>query len=531
MTVAPVEVPAPTPVSAGLPEQPLTEAQVPVEGSEQATVAAPGGPPSGDTPGASTVPTTPADAPYAFLAPAHAPDELGRLGPYRVLRVLGQGGMGVVFLGEDTRLGRQVALKAMLPELAGRPGARERFLREAKSAATLEHDHIVPIYQVDEHQGVPYIAMQLLKGLSLEDWLRRRPDEPLPVPAILKLGREIASGLAAAHAHGLIHRDIKPANIFLQSVVRGSSPALSEGDPGSSFVTLPTDGGLRATDYRVKILDFGLARLAAGNQPLTLSGMIMGTPSYMAPEQARTGNPVDGRADLFSLGVVLYRLCTGRLPFLGDDMMSTLMAVATDQPPPPRLLNLHLPPALAELVMHLLAKDPRERPRTAEDVVSAIEALEPALTAPSGQAAAEYVPVVPIMLEETITPTAPPPLPDEEEPAPRRRRRYEEQDDEALDIRRPIREDTNLSMAAMITGIVSVVLGVFANCCCAGGAMMPLAACGGLAAIVLGVLGLKRGGRLQAQVGIALGSAALVLVLTSVLLVMLGIGLQFMAHR
>jgi serine/threonine protein kinase len=293
---------------------------------------------------------------YDFLAPPLGPGEMGRLGPYRVLKVLGRGGMGVVFLGEDVRLGRSVALKVMLPEMAQKPEARERFLREAKAAATIEHDHIVAIYQVDEDHGVPYIAMPLLKGMSLEDWLRRkeqgRDHEPIRLGQILKLGREIARGLTAAHSHGLIHRDIKPANIWL--------------DAGA--------GG------RVKILDFGLARPTSGDQALTQSGMILGTPAYMAPEQAQSGK-LDGRADLFSLGVILYRLCTGVQPFQTPDMMSTLMALATKHPDPPQVVNPELPPALSDLVMNLLEKDPARRMASAAEVAKGIHAIELSLAA------------------------------------------------------------------------------------------------------------------------------------------------------
>ncbi len=246
---------------------------------------------------------------FSFLAPAQTTDEIGRLGAYRLLKVLGQGGMGVVFQAEDPRLGRLCALKVMLPEVANKPGMKERFLREARAAAQIEHDHIIPIYQVDEDRGVPYIAMPFLKGMSLEDWLRKKHKEgphAVKLAEILKLGRQIARGLAAAHERGLIHRDIKPANIWLDASAGG----------------------------RVKILDFGLARLSetTDQQHLTQSGAILGTPSYMAPEQAR-GEKLDHRADLFSLGVILYRLCTGVLPFQGKDTISTLMALATHAPP------------------------------------------------------------------------------------------------------------------------------------------------------------------------------------------------------
>jgi serine/threonine protein kinase len=220
-----------------------------------------------------------------FLAPPQAEGELGRLGGFRILKVLGHGGMGVVFQGEDPRLGRKVAIKAMLPHLAGSKSAQQRFLREAKAAATLQHDHIVPIHHVDEDRGAPFNVMPLLEGEALDAQLRRQ--QRLPVAEVLRIGRETARGLAAAHRHGFIHRDIKPANLWLEGEAR-----------------------------RVKILDFGLARAASEEAALTQSGAIVGTPQYMAPEQAG-GAPVDTRCDLFSLGCVLYRLCTGILPFKG----------------------------------------------------------------------------------------------------------------------------------------------------------------------------------------------------------------------
>ena len=214
-----------------------------------------------------------------FLAPPQADDELGRLGEFRILKILGHGGMGVVFLGEDNKLHRKVAIKAMLPHLAQSKSSQQRFLREAKSAAALEHDHIVAIHHVSEDRGAPYIVMPLLKGEPLDERLKR--EEPVPLDDVLRIGREVSEGLAAAHATGLIHRDIKPANIWLE-----------------------------APRSRVKILDFGLARAAAQESGLTQQGAIIGTPAYMAPEQGR-GGAVDARCDLFSLGVVLYRMCTG----------------------------------------------------------------------------------------------------------------------------------------------------------------------------------------------------------------------------
>jgi formylglycine-generating enzyme required for sulfatase activity len=281
-----------------------------------------------------------------FLAPPQAPDELGRLGKYRILKVLGHGGMGVVFQAEDPKLKRAVAIKAMLPALAASASAGKRFLREAEAMAAVEHDHVVRIYQVDEDRGVPFLAMEFLKGEPLESRLER--EEKLPIPEILRIGREVAEALAAAHATGLIHRDIKPGNIWLE-----------------------------APRTRVKILDFGLARAAQQEAGLTQQGAIVGTPAYMAPEQAR-GDKIDARCDLFSLGVVLYRISTGQQPFRGTDTISTLMSVAMHDPPPPVEVNAEVPAALSDLVMKMLEKDPAQRIGSAHEVVEALLKLEKA---------------------------------------------------------------------------------------------------------------------------------------------------------
>jgi len=303
-----------------------------------------------------------------FLNPPQGPGEIGRLGSYRVLKTLGKGGMGRAFLAEDPQLQRTVALKVMLPVAAKKAASRERFLREARATAKIEHDHIVTIYQVGEDRGVPYLAMQLLKGMTLEDLLKKKQGKtgmPLGLEQIMKLGREIAKGLAAAHEHNLIHRDIKPANIWLDA----------------------TAGG------RVKILDFGLVR-AAEESRLTTLGAVVGTPAYMAPEQART-DKIDGRADLFSLGVVLYRLCAGRLPWLGNEPTETVMAMLTEVATPVQELNPNLPPKLAKLIMMLLAKKPEDRPQSAKAVAEAIQAIERQQAAMQMQAAAPVAALAP----------------------------------------------------------------------------------------------------------------------------------------
>jgi serine/threonine protein kinase len=206
--------------------------------------------------------------------------------------------MGVVYEAEDPQLKRRVALKAMLPNLGASESARKRFLREAQAAAAINHDNIVHIYQVGEDRGVPFMAMQFLDGESLEARLKR--ERRLPTAESLRIGRETAEGLAAAHQRGLIHRDIKPPNLWLEGAKR-----------------------------RVKILDFGVARAAGDEAHLTQTGAIIGTPAYMAPEQA-SAKPVDHGSDLFSLGCVLYRMTTGEMPFKGNDTISILAALALD---------------------------------------------------------------------------------------------------------------------------------------------------------------------------------------------------------
>ncbi|MEM7311939.1 MAG: serine/threonine-protein kinase, partial [Planctomycetota bacterium] len=236
------------------------------------------------------------------LAPAQSDDEIGRLAHYRLLRILGVGGMGVVYLAEDTQLERMVALKILRPSLG--QAARQRFLLEARAAAGVEHDHVVTIYQVGEENQLAFLAMQWLDGETLEDRLER--EAKLPIAEVARIGRELALGLAAAHNQSVVHRDIKPANVWL------------EADRG-----------------RTRILDFGLARAVNENPQLTETGMIAGTPAYMSPEQAR-GEVVDQRSDLFSLGCVLYRMVTGQLPFNAANPLATIMAIQSHHPADPR---------------------------------------------------------------------------------------------------------------------------------------------------------------------------------------------------
>jgi eukaryotic-like serine/threonine-protein kinase len=278
-----------------------------------------------------------------FAAPAHA-GEVGQLGRYRVLQKLGAGGMGAVYLGYDAALERKVALKVMLPQFATDRGARERFLREAKAAAKVHSDHVVTIHDVGEERGVPFIAMEYLLGAPLDQFLKTKGN--LALAQALRVVRETAIGLSAAHALGMVHRDIKPGNIWLE-----------------------------APKGRVKILDFGLARPANDDAHITGSGAVLGTPAYMSPEQGR-GLKVDHRTDLFSLGVVLYRLTTGKMPFTGDGAMAVLTSLAVDTPIAPRQLNPELPESVEAVINKLLAKSPAERFQTAKEVIEALVEIE-----------------------------------------------------------------------------------------------------------------------------------------------------------
>jgi serine/threonine protein kinase/predicted ATPase len=285
--------------------------------------------------------STPAS--LSFLSPALEPDELGWLAHYRVLKVLGQGGMGVVLLAEDTHLRRPVALKVIRPEFGQAPLSRERFLREARAMAQVRSDHVVTVYQVGQADDVCYLSMELLEGEPLDSWLERVVTPPLD--EALRIGREIALALAAAHARGLVHRDVKPANVWLEAPAR-----------------------------RVKLLDFGLARAQVGDASITNPGMVLGTPMYMAPEQARA-QPLDGRADLFSLGCVLYQMVTGRPPFQGETALAVLSAVVSQTPPPASLVNPAIPAPLTDLLARLLAKHPADRPASAEAVGEELQAV------------------------------------------------------------------------------------------------------------------------------------------------------------
>ncbi|HVK09437.1 MAG TPA: SUMF1/EgtB/PvdO family nonheme iron enzyme [Gemmataceae bacterium] len=283
------------------------------------------------------------EVPLGFLAPPTRPDSLGRIGHYEVLQVLGQGGFGIVFRAFDDVLQRVVAVKVLAPQLAATSPARKRFLREARSSAQVRHENVVQVYEVGE-TPLPYIAMEFIPGETLQQRLNRMG--PVDAAEVVRVGRQVAEGLAAAHATDLIHRDIKPGNVLLES----------------------------GPQQRVKITDFGLAR-AADDASISQSGIIAGTPMYMAPEQA-LGHKLDQRADLFSLGSMLYQMAAGRAPFRANGTVAVLKRVAEDTPRDIREIIPETPQWLCDIVAKLHAKNPDERFRSARQVADVLADCE-----------------------------------------------------------------------------------------------------------------------------------------------------------
>ena len=271
----------------------------------------------------------------SFLDPCDKPDCLGQLGPYEITEVIGSGGMGVVLKGRDAKLNRVLAIKVLAPQFATNASGRKRFLREGRAAAAISHDHVVTIHGIDETGQLPYLMMEYIDGLSLQQRIDR--DGPLELKEILRIGKQTALGLAAAHAEGLIHRDIKPANILLENGVE-----------------------------RVKITDFGLAR-AVDDVSITQPGVVTGTPQYMSPEQAQNES-LDHRSDLFSLGSVLYAMCTSRPPFRGDTTVAVIRRVCDATLRPICEVNPNIPDFLVAIIDRLLAKNPDDRFQTASEV-------------------------------------------------------------------------------------------------------------------------------------------------------------------
>ena len=265
-------------------------------------------------------------------------------GRYRILRKLGAGGMADVYLAEDEDLGRRVAIKILNERYSSDEAFTERFRREAKSAASLSHPNIVSIYDRGESDGRPYIAMEVIEGRSLKELIVAKG--PLPIAVAVDYAKQILAALRFAHRHGIIHRDIKPHNILL--------------------------GG----DNRVFVTDFGIAR--TGPSEMTEVGSIMGTAQYLSPEQAR-GAPVTAASDLYSAGVVLYEMLTGKTPFTGDTPIEIAMKHLNEVPHPPSELREDIPPELDLIVLRALAKDPHERYEAAEQFSADLDRVEAGL--------------------------------------------------------------------------------------------------------------------------------------------------------
>jgi len=272
-------------------------------------------------------------------------------GRYRIVRKLGSGGMANVYLAEDEDLGRRVAIKILNDRYANDDLFIERFRREAKSAAGLSHPNIVSIYDRGEAEGTYYIAMEVIEGRSLKELILTRG--ALPVDTAIGYAKQLLEALRFAHRHGIIHRDIKPHNVLVSA-----------------------DQHVKANEPRLKVADFGIARHGASQ--MTEAGSIMGTAQYLSPEQAR-GAPVTAASDLYSAGVVLYEMLTGKVPFTGDSAIEIAMKHVNELPRPPSKLRAEIPPELDQIVLRALAKEPEDRYQTAEEFIEDLERVEAGL--------------------------------------------------------------------------------------------------------------------------------------------------------
>ncbi|MEZ5966252.1 MAG: protein kinase [Planctomycetota bacterium] len=289
-----------------------------------------------------------------YLDPTDDPAMLGRVGRYEVCGLVGRGSTGIVMKAFESQLNRYVAIKMLSPSFAGNGPARVRFEREAKAIAAVSHEHVVPVHAVDEHRGLPYLVMQYAAGGSLQQRINQRG--PLDTCEVVRIGMQVARGLAEAHKQGIVHRDVKPANVMLEDQVE-----------------------------RAMVTDFGLARVA-DEAAMTRSGVIAGTPQYMSPEQAK-GEPVDPRSDLFSLGSTLYAACTGHSPFRAESVFGVIKRVCDSEPRPIREANPEIAPWLAAFVARLQQKDRDARFASADQVAEILGAELAHLQNPTAVAA------------------------------------------------------------------------------------------------------------------------------------------------
>jgi eukaryotic-like serine/threonine-protein kinase len=307
-----------------------------------------------------------------------------KIGRYEILGELGHGAMGTVYRAKDPSMDRVVAVKTIISLiLASEQGTefRERFSREARAAGALAHPGIVPVFDVGEHEGLPFLVMEFITGKTLADALKK--NERMTLDRVCEIGQRVAEALGYAHQRGVVHRDIKPANIL---------------------ITSKEAHGIE----RPKITDFGVAKLAAGNT--TMTGQMVGTPAFMPPEQF-TGAPVDGRSDIFSLGVVLYWMATGEQPFPGESMTAVSYKVVHTEPVPPRKLNPSISAKLESIILKCLAKSPEDRYQTGEDLARDLGELRTVSSA-TGLKAPAIQAAIPgndpnATLMETFAPTQP----------------------------------------------------------------------------------------------------------------------------
>ncbi len=274
-----------------------------------------------------------------------------RLGAYEVLDLLGRGGMAEVYRGRHPRLDRIVAIKVLSERMASQSDFRQRFEREAQAVAALRHPSIVQVFDFGDVEGVYYMVMEYIEGLDLGHYLQETG--PMPGERVCPILRNMARALDYAHAQGIVHRDVKPSNVML--CISEDQPNFWENDDCCAILT-----------------DFGIAKIRAGGTGVTKTGMMMGTLDYMAPEQIRGARRVDGRADVYSLGVMAYRMLTGKLPFQGDNLSAVMMAHLHEPPPDPRSVAPDMPEEVALAIMRALAKDPEERHPKASAMIEAM---------------------------------------------------------------------------------------------------------------------------------------------------------------